>query len=60
MHAFETLTYVPFDRRLILTNQLSADERAWVDAYHAETRRRLAPLVAADCRDWLERATAPL
>ncbi|WP_114965608.1 aminopeptidase P family protein [Alkalilacustris brevis] len=57
---FETLTHVPIDRRLIDTAALSAGERAWLDAYHAETRARLAPLVEGAAREWLLRATRPL
>ena len=34
---FETLTYVPFDRRLIDVTLLSNDERAWIDRYHSDT-----------------------
>ncbi|RME17563.1 MAG: aminopeptidase P family protein, partial [Alphaproteobacteria bacterium] len=33
---FETLTFVPIERRLIVPEMLSAGERAWLDAYHAE------------------------
>ena len=32
---FETLTFAPIDRNLIETAMLSADERRWVDDYHA-------------------------
>ena len=57
---FETLTYVPIDRRLILPDLLTGPERDWLDAYHAKCRARLASLVEGAARDWLERATAPL
>jgi Xaa-Pro aminopeptidase len=57
---FETVTFVPFDRRLILTERLAPGERAWVDAYHAEVREKIGPRVSGAVRDWLEAATAPL
>jgi len=59
---FETLTLVPYDRRLIDVGLLDAGERATVDGYHARVRAALAPLVHADPRAavWLERVTAPL
>ncbi len=57
---FETLTFVPFDRRLILAGLLSPAERAWVDGYHAETLARLSPRVAGATLDWLKAACAPL
>ncbi len=58
--AFETLTFVPFDRRLILPGRLSPDERAWIDAYHAEVLAKLAPRVAGPALDWLKSACKPL
>lgn len=58
--AFETLTKAPIDRNLIDRDLLSADEAAWLDAYHAEVRAALTPLL--DDRDaaWLAEATRPL
>jgi Xaa-Pro aminopeptidase len=60
LNAFETLTLAPIDRRLIEPALMTADEIAWLDAYHARVREKLAPLVAADTRAWLEAATRPL
>ncbi len=56
--SFETLTWVPIDRRLIMTELLSPEERAWIDTYHAEIARRLD--VGGAEQDWLTAATAPL
>ena len=58
--AFETLSFVPIDRRLILTERLDRAERDWLDAYHAACRDRLSGRLSAAARDWLEAATAPL
>ena len=60
MLAFETLTYVPFDKRLIDTSLLTQAERHWIDGYHADTLHLLAPLLDAGARDWLTTACAPL
>jgi Xaa-Pro aminopeptidase len=60
MLGFETLTLVPIDRRLIDTAALSADERAWVDAYHATVRDKIRPLVEPAVAAWLDEACAPL
>ncbi len=57
---FETLTFVPLDRKLIDKALLTAEEIAWVDGYHAEVRALLAPRLAGDDLAWLERETAPL
>ncbi len=58
--AFETLTFVPFDRRLILADRLSPGERAWLDAYHAEVLDKLGSRLSAEALDWCRAACAPL
>ncbi|MEO4000134.1 aminopeptidase P family protein [Mesorhizobium sp. CAU 1732] len=60
MHGFETLTLAPFDRRLILTDLLTTEEHAWLDAYHAWVLAEIGPMVDGEVLAWLERATAPL
>jgi Xaa-Pro aminopeptidase len=57
---FETLTFVPIDRKLIARDLLTAEEIAWVDAYHARVRALLAPRLEGEDLAWLERETAPL
>ncbi len=57
---FETLTLVPIDRRLIVTDMLDPAERAWLDAYHKRVNDTLSPLVDPDTRRWLKAATAKL
>jgi len=60
MHGFEQLTFAPLDRRLIDVGLLTPAERAYVDAYHAETLAKVGPLLEGAARDWLTRACAPL
>lgn len=60
MHSFETLTLAPFDRRLIDPALLSAEERAWLDTYHARVLAEIGPALDGEMLAWLERATAPL
>jgi len=50
---FETLTLCPIDTRCIDRSLLRADEIAWLNAYHAVVRERLAPLVDGAARAWL-------
>ena len=57
---FETVTFAPYDRRLIDTRLLEAGEIAWVDAYHARVRDVVAPQLPREAQDWLAAATAPL
>lgn len=60
MHGFEQLTMAPLDRRLIDVALLTADERAYVDAYHAEVLAKVGPLLDGEVRAWLEVQCAPL
>jgi Xaa-Pro aminopeptidase len=60
MHGFEQLTLAPFDRRLIDVDLLTADERAYVDAYHADVQAKVGLLLDGEVGDWLKTQTAPL
>ena len=57
---FETLTFAPLDRRLILVDRLSPGERQWLDAYHAQVLDLIGPRVSPATRIWLEAACAVL
>ncbi len=48
MLGFETLTYVPIDKYLVVTDLLTAEELDWLDAYHRRTREELMPLIPDD------------
>ena len=60
MLAFETLTFAPIERTLIEPDLLDADERAWIDAYHAEVLRRLGERLDGADRAWLAAKCAPI
>jgi Xaa-Pro aminopeptidase len=60
MHGFEQLTLAPLDRRLIDVPLLTPDERAYVDAYHAEVLTKVGPLLDGEVLDWLKVQVAPL
>jgi Xaa-Pro aminopeptidase len=57
---WETVSLCPFERPLIDVSRLESDERAWVDAYHAQVLEKLGPLVDPSTRSWLEEACLPL
>jgi Xaa-Pro aminopeptidase len=57
---FETLTFAPIDRRLIVAEMLSTAERDWLDRYHAACRDKIGPLLSAPARVWMDHATQPL
>ena len=54
---FETLTLCPIDTRCLDLSMLRADERAWLNDYHAAVRARLAPHVAGAAAAWLHTRT---
>ena len=58
--AFETLSLCPIDTRCIDISLMGNEDIAWLDSYHAEVRRRLAPRVSGDALRWLEARTQPL
>ena len=60
MHGFETLTLAPIDRAMIVTEMLTTEERAWLDAYHARVRTEVGPALDPADKAWLVRVTAPL
>jgi Xaa-Pro aminopeptidase len=57
---FETLTLCPIDTRCIDKSQMRTEEIEWLNAYHAEVRLRLSPLVSGAALKWLLLRTEPL
>jgi Xaa-Pro aminopeptidase len=59
-YQFETLTLLPFDRRLIEPALLDQAETDWLNQYHARVWQTLESRVKPATREWLEVATAAL
>lgn len=59
MH-FETLTFVPFDRKGIDKSLLSEDELAWLNDYHACVYEKISPFLTNEEAEWLKEACRPL
>ncbi|AFK62303.1 aminopeptidase [Advenella kashmirensis WT001] len=57
---FETLTLCPIDTRCIERQLLSEQELSWLNAYHEEVYRRLAPRVSGHALTWLQTRTAAI
>ena len=59
---FDHVTMVPMCRKLIDVSLLSEEERAFVDAYHAEVEEKTKGFFVGDERtlSWLHRETRPL
>ncbi len=57
---FETLTFVPIERRLVDCGLLTRAEVEWWNAYHARVRAGIAPQLQGEALAWLEAQCAPL
>ncbi|MEX3014869.1 aminopeptidase P family protein [Gymnodinialimonas hymeniacidonis] len=64
MLGFETLTFAPIDRRLIVAEMLAPEERDWLNAYHAEVLKKIGPRLEdggfSATATWLRDACAPI
>ncbi|WP_433736305.1 aminopeptidase P family protein [Pseudomonas putida] len=57
---FETLTLCPIDTRCLETSLLTEEEKQWFNAYHAQVRERLSPLLEGAALEWLNTRTAAI
>ncbi|MCZ6503091.1 MAG: aminopeptidase P family protein [Gammaproteobacteria bacterium] len=57
MLAFETITFAPFDLRLVDMDLMTQAEISWLDQYHIDVREKLSPMLKGDDLQWLERST---
>lgn len=57
---FETLTLCPIDTRCLLPELLTQEEKQWFNAYHAQVRERLSPLLDGAALQWLNARTAAI
>ena len=54
---FETLTYAPIDRQLILQDMMTDYEIAWLNTYHSNVFEKLSPHLTPEASKWLKTAT---
>jgi Xaa-Pro aminopeptidase len=57
---FQTLTWVPIDRRLIETDLLSSQERAWLNIYHQTCYQHVSAELSPAARQWMQAACAEI
>ncbi|MBO6657209.1 MAG: M24 family metallopeptidase [Pseudomonadales bacterium] len=57
MLCFETITFAPFDQRLIDESLLTPQELDWLNQYHSEVREKISPLLFGEDLSWLEAST---
>lgn len=51
--AFEPLTFVPIELSCVLTEELTREEKQWINAYHAQVLEKLQPLLNDQETEWL-------
>jgi Xaa-Pro aminopeptidase len=55
-YCFESLTYIPFEARLIDVSRLDARQREWLARYYQAIRTKLSPHLDAETLTWLNTA----
>ena len=53
-YGFESLTYIPFDNRLIDLTRLDSRQRTWLDRYYQTILAKLTPTLSPTDADWLK------
>ena len=53
-YGFESLTYIPFDNRLIDLTRLDSRQRTWLDRYYHAILAKLAPTLTPTDANWLK------
>ena len=53
-YGFESLTYIPFDNRLIDLTRLDSRQRTWLDRYYHAILAKLTPTLSPADADWLK------
>jgi Xaa-Pro aminopeptidase len=57
---FETITLCPIDTKPVNARLLSAEDKEWLNGYHARVRKILSPYLNQSERAWLARAVRPI
>lgn len=61
MHWFETITFSPIDRNLVEPAIMTDAELDWLNDYHAQVAKKIAPRLENDAdQAWLQAACAPI
>lgn len=57
---FETITFLPYEKKAIVEEELTEEEKMWIDAYHRETYEKISPYLTEQEKEWLREKTSPL
>ena len=55
-YEFESLTYIPFDNKLIDRSKLNPQQISWLESYYAAVVQKLSPLLTEEENVWLNQA----
>ena len=55
-YEFESLTYIPFDKKLVDRNKLNPQQIEWLENYYADVVVKLSPMLKDEERAWLKQA----
>ena len=58
--SFETLTYCPFDRFLIIKDLLSIQDIEWINSYHQKVIKKYEGRLNGEKRSWLNKICSKL
>ena len=57
---FQTLNFVPIDKKMIVNNMLTQEELAWLNDYHQKCHDKLIDRLSPAASRWIKQVTAPL
>ncbi len=57
---FEPLMYVPIDLTPVLVEELTREEKEWLNGYHADVLGKVGPLLSEEERGWLKKKCAAI
>ena len=57
---WQTLSFAPIDRRLIVADLLETAARDWLNGYHGAVAQKIGPRLSPPAKLWLDAATAPI
>ena len=57
---FETLTYCPLDKELIIKDLLDRSEIEWINNYHLQIIKKYEKKLLSEQRDWLNKICSPI
>jgi Xaa-Pro aminopeptidase len=55
-YEFESLTYIPFDKKLIDRTKLNAQQITWLENYYTAVIKNLSPMLTDSETSWLQQA----